>query len=253
MKRIVISLIIITFLSTSYEFGISPFLSLFGSICIILLGYSFWGNSWKEWLGFNINKRDLLFSILLFPILIILVFYLIKFISLSNDIVFKSPVDKHGFFNLNYIHTVGQTLNEEIVLGALLLFSIKNKYSKLPPLVISILVAFIFSVMHYIFYAWIFIPKEAGILSITTLFCLFSIGVLRNSLILKFGHIGFAWVIHLSFNIVFLWSVYYTAGGQELNEAATFNLIFGSQIMVILSVLFLLFSVTIFWKLKWGA
>jgi membrane protease YdiL (CAAX protease family) len=133
------------------------------------------------------------------------------------------------------VHTFGQALNEEMVLGSLLLKSIVSRFERLAPAIVSILVALLFSLLHYAFYAfrpsgWI----NYGILSLTTLLSIFAVGVLRNNLILSTGNIAYAWGIHFGWNLIFIDTVYFYFTTQaELSEPQKFNAVFGNSAVLL--------------------
>ncbi|MFN2128401.1 MAG: hypothetical protein ACK2TU_11135, partial [Anaerolineales bacterium] len=92
------------------------------------------------------------------------------------------------YFNWrDYYHVMFYTLNEEIVLGAILLFTMVHRW-KIKPMVASLCLALFFSLIHYVFYKWIFLDR--GVLGIPALITLFLVGFVRNSLIIQTGHIG---------------------------------------------------------------
>ena len=134
------------------------------------------------------------------------------------------------------VHTLGQTLNEEMVLGSLLLKYAAGKLPKLPPAAISILVALAFSLLHYAFYSLRPVTMiNYGVLSLAALASIFAVGVLRNNCILSTGNIAFAWGIHFGWNLVFMDSQYLHAATQvKLPEPAMFNAVFGSPAVLLL-------------------
>jgi hypothetical protein len=124
-----------------------------------------------------------------------------------------------------------------MLLGALPLKAFRRKFDRVQPFWIATIIAISFAALHYVFYRWIVRPEYAGILTASALFVLFALGVLRNTLILKTGHIAYSWCLHLSINSVGLAGAYTFANGEELIEPQVFNLILGSPAAVALSVI----------------
>ncbi len=141
-------------------------------------------------------------------------------------------------------HTVGQTLNEEMVLGALLLKAITAKLPRLRRVWVSAGVAFVFALLHAGFYT--LRPAQDwnyGILSPVTLLSIFLVGLIRNNFILGYGNIAYAWAVHLGWNLVFIDSAYYwIETGQKLAEPAIFNVVFGNGWIALALGAFLLIS-----------
>jgi hypothetical protein len=101
--------------------------------------------------------------------------------------------------------------------------------------VASICLAVVFSLIHYIFYRWIFADK--GILSISTLITLFLVGIVRNSLIIHSGHIGYSWALHFGWIAIMFGSSHtYLKTNMYVTEPERFNLYLGSPEMLIISI-----------------
>ncbi len=101
----------------------------------------------------------------------------------------------------NYFHTLFYTINEEIVLGAIGLF-ILVKVKKIRPLLASILLVVAFSLIHFIFYQWIFDDRDT--IHLFAVITLFLIAFVRNNLILSYGHIGYSWALHFGWIAIML-------------------------------------------------
>jgi membrane protease YdiL (CAAX protease family) len=157
-----------------------------------------------------------------------------------EEITYQSPIVEHGVFSLAYLHTLGQTLNEEMLFGALILTGLRRTFPRLSPLLTASLVALGFALLHFIFYAWIVFPPNSGILTANALFVLFGIGMLRNTLILRTGHIAYSWCVHLCINLAGLIGLYRFENGVELTEPQIFNFILGSPVMVLVSLFVLI-------------
>lgn len=129
-----------------------------------------------------------------------------------------------------YLFTLFQTLNEEIVAGALLLFSLRRKWPALPPVLLSTAAALVFAGAHALLYRYLFL--EHSTLQLSALASLFAVGVIRNNAILRFGHAGFSWMLHLAWNLVFFGGRYAFTGGNECTQADLFNIIMGNSAFV---------------------
>jgi membrane protease YdiL (CAAX protease family) len=213
---------------------------LIGSFLIVIIARAIWPGHWKDWLGLRIPSRAAVQAILLALILILSLYWMVRFIASAEDITYQASIVEHGILSLTYLHTLGQTMNEEMLFGALILFAMRRHFVKASPLLIASLVALLFSLLHFIFYAWIVFPPNSGLLTVGALFVLFAIGMLRNTLILRTGNIAYSWSVHLSINLVGLLGLYRFANGVELTEPQIFNDILGSQLAVILSFFVLL-------------
>jgi len=191
---------------------------------ILLCLKTAWGDNWKTKTGLNISSRDIKLFITGLILLIIINYFFINSIALSREINFITRITSGQ--KLLYLHTIFQTLNEEILMGAVLLFSLQNKFFKGQPLFLSIAVGAIFSVSHYFTYRYFF-TSENGVLSYYALFSLFAVGVIRNNLILFSNNITYSWMIHLAWNWIFFGGNYYM-NGLKLMQVEQFNIIFGN-------------------------
>lgn len=239
-RSVLVIFLLLTYLLTSYNASIFPLRSLLGSLVIILIGRAAWPITWKDRLGLRIQFRELALAIALALPLMFIFYWFVQSITVAQNVGYLSPISRYGILNPVYLHTLGQTLNEELILGALLLTTLSRSFSRIRPLAIAALVAAGFSLLHFAFYAWIVVPENSGLLTAGTLFVLFALGLLRNTLILKTNHIAYAWCLHLSVNMVGLWGLYTATDGHELNEPEIFNLILGSPGMIILAGLIVL-------------
>ncbi|MDX1284622.1 MAG: hypothetical protein R3182_06410 [Draconibacterium sp.] len=146
----------------------------------------------------------------------------------------------------NFTHTFFYTLNEEIVVGALLLKGIKSMAKKTPDWVISLGAALVFSLIHFVFFKWIFI--NSGNLSIITLSSLFFAGIIRNNLILKTGHIGYSWAFHFGWIYIMLGSSHLDRASEIfLNDFERFGIYLGDYRTLIVC---LVLAVASFFVLK---
>jgi hypothetical protein len=203
LKRVsFIVLLLLTHLSFSYYYFPWFWSSLIGFVIILFLSYKIWKNAFIFWIGIPVKRKELLISLLLLIIFFAGSFAIILLIARNNQIEIRLRSYK------TLVHSLFYTLNEEIIIGALLLKGIRHRWKKLSKPLISLTVALAFALVHFIFYKLIFVAS--GNLSLITIVTLFLVGVFRNNLILKTGHIGYSWALH------FGW-IYVMLGCQHLN------------------------------------
>ncbi len=219
-------LLLLVFLLFNYN---TWWLALLASAIIILLSYVIWPSKNIDLLGLKIPPNQVLVSLGLAAGTVVIAWLLIGAVAPEQGIT-VTPLWSRANWLALVVHTLGQTLNEEMLLGSLLLKSVSNRFKCLAPVAVSILVALVFSLLHYAFYA--FRPPDIinyGLLSLVSLVTVFAAGVLRNNCILSTGNIGFAWAIHFGWNLIFIDSLYrLSTSGVGLNEPQMFNIILGS-------------------------
>jgi hypothetical protein len=221
---------------------------LAASVLIVLLASLAWPKRGLYTVGLRIPVAQIGISLLILCIVAVAAHKIIPVTTDPENIVFISAWESKKWASL--AHTVAQTLNEEMVLGALLLKLIKKKFKPPHPCVTSTAVALVFSLAHYLFYYAR--PSESwnyGALSIATLTSLFAIGVARNNCILSTGNVGYAWALHLGWNAVFINSTYIWQGtNTRLAEPAIFNAVLGSTTVVVISLALMGLSLLLFLK-----
>ena len=188
-----------------------------GPLLIILLSFAAWPGENLERLGLRIPSRHALAALVLLPLTTAFAWLVIGYATRIQGVILIPLWQKPHPLEL-VAHTIGQTLNEEMILGALL---------------VSAVVAALFTVLHYIFYAWR--PESwinYGVLSTVTLLTIFAVGLLRNNLILSAGNIALAWAIHLGWNLVFMDSSYVSTAQARLAEPAVFNTVLGNVLVL---------------------
>lgn len=223
------SLLILLYLSFSYSYFKGWWNSSVGSILIIVISYLIWGKGFLKQTGLHVNFPIIARSVILAAVIATCSLMVMKYIGNKSNIGIE-------YFNWrDYYHVNFYVFNEEIVLGAILLFTLVRIW-KIRPLHASLLAALFFSLMHYVFYRWIFSAK--GIIEISTLLTLFLVGFVRNSLIIQTGHIGYSWALHFGWIAVMFGSAHkYLNSQMYLSESESFNLYLGSTEMLIISVL----------------
>lgn len=204
-----------------------------GFALIVLLARVAWpGNAWRT-LGLGIPAKALAAALLLFCAILAGSFWLTGAIA-SDAGVDYVPVYANARGLTLLVHTLGQVLNEEIVLGALLLRFLQSRLKAAHPAVLSVAAALAFALLHAAFYG--LRPPDSpvyGLLAATTLISLFFAGIARNNFILCTGHIGYALALHAGWNIAFMDGLFFAPGsGAELAEPVMFNLVLGDPRMV---------------------
>jgi hypothetical protein len=236
MKRFLLfNGLIASHLLFSYNYLPGWWYSSLGTASILIFALTIWGDECLKMTGLSLKWNEVLITVLLTMSLLAGAYFLMTSIAEKCDVAIVLTKWK------NYYHSFFYTLNEEIILGSILLFSLKKAIGN-RPLLISVGVAVVFSVIHFIFYKWIFLDR--GILSITTLAVLALIGIVRNNLILTYGHLGYAWALHFSWIAVMFGSHhFYTIDSRRLTEPERFNMYLGSTSMLLISTILAILSV----------
>ena len=223
------TLLILIYVLFSYSFLGDWLYSSIGSILIIFLSFLIWGNGFLEKVGLQLNLEAFVKSIILLVIIVGCSFLIMKYIGNKNNIRIE-------YYNWrDYYHVMFYVLNEEIVLGAILLFTLVYKL-KVRPIVASICLAVGFALIHYVFYRWVF--TDRGVLGISTLMTLFLVGFVRISLILCTGHIGYSWALHFGWIAIMFGSRHTNLNTNlYLSELESFNTYLGSTEMLFLSII----------------
>lgn len=228
-RRVLFVLLIASYLLFSYYALGGWWNSAAGFFLILFFAWLLWGKDFSDRTGIRINLRQAILSILAAILIVTFSYFIIHHFAEENNIALKAGEWK------DYFHEVFYILNEEIVLGAIILFWLTRE-RKITPVVSCAMLALFFAIVHFIFYKWIF--NDRGIIGIVTVTTLFMIGFLRNSLILISGHIGYSWALHIGWmSVMFGTFHYYKFNGERLTEPSRFNLYLGSPEMLILAAL----------------
>ncbi len=144
---------------------------------------------------------------------------------------------------LDYLVAPLQTLNEEFVFRALALTALtKFGLSRMNTIIVP---ALIFTVLHWLFYAYNMTPENRGLVELPALLTLFLFGIAANSFFLATGNIGTSWALHCGWNLNRFGSKIELIESSSLNrlpEYMTFNLLEGSFSIVVLSFFLAVFS-----------
>jgi len=221
------SLMILFYLLFSYYYFGAWWHSSVGSGLIILCAYFIWKKDFLNQIGLNLSINTILKTIVLVITVAVASYFLMVHLAHKYDVVIR-----YSHWH-NYYHDIFYILNEEIILGAIILFGLLKKNIK--PIVASISLAIFFSIVHFVFYKWIFDDK--GIISITTLVTLFLVGYVRNYLIITTKHIGYSWALHFGWMVI-MFGCNHTQLNTiiELSESVRFNMYLGSIEMLFVSI-----------------
>jgi hypothetical protein len=228
-KTILFSLLVLSYGLFSYYFFGGWWNSSIGSLLIILFSYLIWKKDFVKNIGLHLDLRTIAKSVILAGIVTICALWVMKYIASKNNVQIRVTNWR------DYYHDIFYVLNEEIVIGAIVLFALVNNL-KIRPIIASIGLAVCFALIHYVFYMWIF--KERGIIGITTLTTLFLVGFVRNSLIFQTGHIGYSWALHFGWMVIMFGSMHIDLNSNlRVSEPERFNLYLGSMELLIISII----------------
>jgi hypothetical protein len=228
-RTILFSLLVLSYVLFSYYTFGGWWNSSAGTILILFFSYLIWGKDFLKATGLNLGLTTIAKSVFLAGIIIICSLLMMKHIADKHNVMIH-------FTNWrNYYHDIFYILNEEIVIGAIILFTMVNK-RKMQPIIAGVGLAIVFSLIHFVFYKWIF--DSRGIMGTSTLITLFFIGFVRNNLILQTGHIAYSWALHFGWMVVMFGSFHKYADSQNgLSELVRFNTYLGSIEMLVISII----------------
>lgn len=225
-KPLWIALLIFSVLAFNYSPQIAWWRSSLATACVVTFGWCAWRKEFFSYSGLRITLRESLASIAVGVIVTAGSFFAIRQICVSENVSMHAPSA------FDWYHHLFQTLNEEIVFGALPIFALRKSFLKAKPWLISLLLAVAFSAGHLVFYTWFSREKEG--LEFAALEGLVLVGVIRNNLILRFDHIGYSWALHFGFIVALLGAPkIWKTGNTIVTETASFNLILGSPIVLL--------------------
>jgi hypothetical protein len=224
-------------LSLSYDYYGGWWYSAAGLLSILTLGVLAWKSEFFVMSGVKIALRELPVVILTAGIMTGISFLILRSIGEPGGIrmLLNSPK--------SYVHNVFYIINEEIILGALVLYFLTSIF-RLRPLTSSFLLALLIAFAHWVLYKWYF--RNPGSLETGTLFTLFFVAFLKNNLILKFRHIGYAWALHFGWMSVMFGTLHFSADGRLMTDLEKFNLYLGSAPVLIASAALAIASLSVF-------
>lgn len=226
--------------------------SLLATVLILLIFRFRDPTDWKQKLGIDFRRTDWIGFIASTVILIIISYFLVGYLATENGFTFKPMILYYKEFTSPefpfhpilgyYFYYVFETLNEELIIGAVLLMGLERNFRNLHKNTIAISIALFFSLMHQGMYLWS--PVQSGtLLTYQTVLSLFFVGIIRNALILKTRKVAYSWAIHLAVNLVFFpgYYIHHTTHTMAA-EPDKFNLVFGNHTMMILTGIFAVVS-----------
>jgi len=225
--RVWLVLLVVSYLVFSYNYFGYWWNAACGTALILLFGRQIWGRKALSVAGFDIGRSTLLRSAVLTLLVIAMSWQLMSIIAAKEGVGLDAPSWKSA------LHISFYVLNEEIVLGAILLYFMISEWD-VKPIRAAIFLALFFSIIHFVFYRWVF--DERGIIQVSTLLSLFMVGFFRNTLILVSGHIAYSWAFHFGWILIMLGGDHRGGTqGASLAEHTRFNLYLGSWPMVTIS------------------
>ncbi len=219
-----IALAFVSFITLNYNAHIGFYFSFLAFVAMTACLVPVFGKDTVSRAGIRFTPTEALIALPLVAALIVGSYFIITASAGAQGVKFTSHLALGtGRF---YVFSVFQTLNEEIIAGALLLFSLRKKFPRIHPLLVSVLVALVFSAAHFVMYRYVFFERSA--IGPVALVSLFAVGTVRNNLIFGFGHVLFSWALHLSWNLVFFGGTYtVAASGKVMGQAGLFNIVMG--------------------------
>jgi hypothetical protein len=208
-------------------------LSGIGTVCILLCMRRADPAGWIDRLGLRVSRGSLLRAAGLLAVVLVGTILALQAIARERGVTFTPRYASPGGVP-HYLHTIAQTLNEEMILGALLLLGLRRRWPRLRPAALSIAVAAAFALFHLAFYgARPASSPNHGVLALGSVAGLFLVGVLRNNLILATGHVAYSEAVHLGWNAVFLGGTFRDAStGRRLTEPELFDVFVGAPVVV---------------------
>ena len=229
IRTIWITLLAFSYMGFTYSGAYGWALSSLGTVLILFFGFLYYRKEFQVALGIGMNWKSVLLSFILAIVFTSGAFLLIKYIAGNHDIKIYPGNYK------NYYHIFFYTLNEEMILGGILIYILKVKW-KIKSIQIAFGLALFYACLHFVFYKWMFLFHTN--LHILTLATLFFVGALRNMLILTTKHIGYAWALHFGWMVLmFGTSHFYISNNERLSEPQLFDTYLGSYEMLGISFL----------------
>jgi len=231
--RILVTGIVVAWVGLTYNPHWGFWISAAAACLILLLARFAFGETWRDRLGIAVGVRGRLVFLATLAVTVPVAAVLLRHMAARSGLEASlTPVlDRPG----GIAFTTFQTLNEELVVGALLLLTLDRRHPGRRG-VIGVAVAAVFALLHVALYAS---PHQRllGATPVTlaplTVLSLFLVGIARNNMILARGDIAMAWGLHLGFNVPFLvGSIFDPATGASPTEPARFDAVFGHVPMV---------------------
>ena len=235
--RLWLALLILSYLIFSYNYFGYWWNAACGTALVLLFGHRIWGRRTLDVTGLDIRRSTLVKSGFLTLLVILISWQMMRVIAAGEGVGIHIPSWRSA------VHSAFYVMNEEIVLGAILLYFMTRE-CHIRPFAAAVYLAVFFSLIHYVFYRWVF--DERGIIEISTLLSLFLVGIFRNTLILVSGHIAYSWAFHFGWMLMMFGCEHRAEiDGASLAEYTRFNLYLGSWQMLAISLVLAAGSLTV--------
>lgn len=207
------------------------------TILMVIVTKKLINDRYFSYLGLKIPTSNLVIFLLMFTSFAGLSNYFIKYQAHMQNLSI-TPI---GHYYLWYVGICFQALNEEIVFRSLALkfFMRTQKYK----VIISILVALIFSLAHFCFYHF----AQKIYLNLFSVINLFLFGLTCNLLFLLFRHIWFGYALHASWNLT-RYTHTFLNHGTSVSEGELFNILESSVYITIILLILIVTLCLVLWK-----
>ncbi len=212
---------------------------------IIITTYAFYPYKWRFYLGLEFSIKFFVIFLISLPPCIALCNYIIQH-ALPTNIILRSQNIKDS---LGMVFTFSQCLSEELVFRGLLL-SFFVYVRKIHAWKIILINGLLFALFHWVFNLFLF--KIKGVIELKALTTLFFFGCSTTIIFLLTKNILLPLLIHFSWNFTRFRSNFVDLNDpqQVIREYASFNLVEGSNNMVILSICFFIVSLILYCLIK---
>ena len=194
------------------------------SVCLAALFALAWGRAAFIHMGLPTRPRAVLASLALG-----LGLWLFFRFVLVPTVLAERGLTLHPWSPWRTAMFVFQALNEEVVLGYVLVMGLVRATGR--PVLVVVVVALVFAALHHVMYR-VGIFQHALLAS--TLVTLAGVGIIRNGTIVMAGHIGYAWALHAAWNLIMFSGLWRKTGTERhLTEPETFDAFFSSLWLVV--------------------
>lgn len=219
-----IVLLLLSHFFLSYDFNGGWWHSLVGLAAILLFGFMIWGKEFFWVSGLKPSRKELLGSVSAAIVFTGISAGIMLFVAAKANVTIRPASLTH------YIHNAVYIVSEEMILGAVMLYFLIKRF-KISPLTASLAFAIVVSLAHLVLYKFYFRDKD--FLEPITLITLTLAVFVKNNLIIRYRHIGYAWAIHFGWMAVMYGSEHYYGDSiQLLTDLEKFNLYLGSPVVL---------------------
>ena len=196
------------------------------SLLIVALLAWRYGSGWRQRIGLGLSRRGAAIALVTFAAC----WWLFAFVIVPWLLPYEQWRLEPWAGPRRFRH-VFQVLNEELVLGAWLLFALETRVRH--RVLLALGTGGVFGFLHFALY---YFGSQQSSLQLTTVLTLISVGALRNALILGSRHIGHAFAVHCAWNLVMFSGAWVErASGRPLREPELFDALLGAPVMLCLS------------------